>query len=197
MAILVNGKITSNFDKSILTYFQSISGNHAVDVIMWLITEIGDVRWLVLFSIVLLIVRKTRRMGLILLLALVAGTIGAGYIKGYLVDSPRPKLEFLGTELPYKVGMDTFVLGTDGSFPSGHATRVASIALIIGYVLSQRFPRGCYLIWIFPVLESISRLYVLEHYPMDVFGGTIFGILIAGIIGKKLKLSEMFKKSQT
>ena len=197
MAVLVNGKATSDFDKSVLTYFQSVGGNHPVDVIMWVITEIGDVWWLVLFSIAIFIVRKTRRMGLILILALVAGTIAAGYIKGYVVDNPRPDLEFLGTELPFEIGKDTFVLGTDGSFPSGHATRAAVVALIIGYALSQRFPRGCYLIWIFPIIESVSRVYVLQHYPMDVFGGTVFGILLAGVIGKKLKLSEMFKKSQT
>lgn len=196
MAIMVNAKATSDFDKSAITYFQSVAGNHAVDVAMWVITEIGDVWWLVLFSIAIFIIRKTRRMGLILILALVAGTIAAGYIKGYVVDNPGPKLEFLGTELPFEIGQDTFVLGTDGSFPSGHATRAAVVALIIGYALSQRFPRGCYLIWIFPVLESISRVYVLQHYPMDVFGGTILGVLLAGVIGKKLKLSETFKKSQ-
>jgi undecaprenyl-diphosphatase len=197
MSVLVNQKVTSDFDKSSMLYFQSIAGNHAVDLFMWTITEIGDVMWLVLFSIVIFIVRRTRRTGLILLLSLVAGTIGAGYIKGYVVDSPRPTLEFLGSIMPGDVGRDTFVLGTDGSFPSGHATRAAIIALVLGYALSQRFPNGCYLLWIFPILESVSRVYVLQHYPMDVMGGTVLGILIAGVIGKKLKLYEIFKKSET
>ena len=196
LSILVSAKTTSGFDQATITYFQSIEGDHALDLAMWIITEIGDVRWLVLFSIVLLIIRKTRRMGLILLMTLVVGTIAAGYIKGYVVDSPRPNLEFLGTTIPFEIGQDTFVLGTDGSFPSGHVTRAASLALVIGVALSQRFPRGCYLIWIFPILESISRVYVLQHYPMDVFGGIIFGILIAGVLGKKLKLFEIFKKSE-
>ncbi|MGI0004542.1 MAG: phosphatase PAP2 family protein [Candidatus Nitrosotenuis sp.] len=196
MSILVNAKITTEFDKATITYFQESAGNPSLDLAMWIITEIGAVWWLVLFSFVILIIRRTRRIGLILLLTMVAGTIASGYIKGYVVDSPRPELEFLGTKLPFDVGQDTFVLGTDGSFPSGHATRAASLALILGYSLSQRFPRGCYLIWIFPVLESISRVYVLQHYPMDVFGGTVFGILLAGIIGKKLKLFDYFKKSQ-
>jgi undecaprenyl-diphosphatase len=196
MSVLVNEKITSEFDKSVVVYFQSIGGNKAVDLLMWVITEIGDVMWLAGFSIVVFVIRKTRRTGLILLLTLVIGTIGAGYIKGYVIDNPRPKLEFLGSDLPLDVGRDTFVIGTDGSFPSGHATRASVVAFITGYALSQRFPRGCYLVWIFPVLESLSRVYFLQHYPMDVFGGTVFGIMLSGLIGKKLKLYEIFK-SQT
>jgi undecaprenyl-diphosphatase len=196
MSVLVNAKVTTDFDRTIITYFQQNAGNQSIDLFMWVITEIGAVWWLVLFSFVILIIRRTRRIGLILLITLVAGTIGAAYIKGYVVDNPSPKLEFLGTTLPFDVGKDTFVLGTDGSFPSGHATRAAALAVILGYALSQRFPRGCYLLWIFPVLESLSRVYVLQHYPMDVFGGTVFGILFAGVIGKKLKLAEYFKSSQ-
>lgn len=193
ISVLVNQKITSDFDESAVLYMQSAAGNPTLDFSMWLVTEIGDVLWLVSFSIALFIIRRTRRIGLILLLALVAGTIGAVYIKGYLVESSRPQLEFLGTPLPGEVGRDTFVLGTDGSFPSGHAARAAIFALVVGYALSQRFPRGCYLLWAFPALESLSRVYVLQHYPMDVFGGTVFGILFAGVIGNKLKLYDFFK----
>jgi undecaprenyl-diphosphatase len=196
MSILVNQKVTSEFDKSTLSYFQLAAGQPALDVFMWTVTEIGDVIWLVLFSIVIFIIRRTRRTGLVLLLALVAGTIGAGYIKGYLVDNPRPQLEFLGSTLPGEVGSDTFVLGTVGSFPSGHAARASILALVVGFALSRKFPRGCYLLWIFPAIESLSRVYVLQHYPMDVIGGTVFGILIAGVIGNKLKLQEIFGKSE-
>ena len=196
LSVLVNEKITTDFDRNTVLYFQSIAGNQTLDLTMWTITEIGDVRWLVLFSIVLLIIRRTRRIGMIMLLSLVAGTIGAGYLKGYVIDNPRPELEFLGSEMPYEIAQDTFVLGTNGSFPSGHATRAAIVALIVGYALSERFPRGRYLIWIFPILESLSRVYVLQHYPMDVFGGVVFGTTLAAIIGNKLKLNQIFKKSQ-
>jgi undecaprenyl-diphosphatase len=37
---------------------------------------------------------------------------------------------------------------------------------------------------------------VLQHYPMDVFGGVVFGTTLAAIIGNKLKLNQIFKKSQ-
>lgn len=94
LSILVQTKVTQEFDRSTVLYFQSIGGNHNLDLTMWIITEIGDVRWLVLFSIVILIIRRTRRIGLVMLLSLVAGTIGAGYLKGYVIDNPRPEWNF-------------------------------------------------------------------------------------------------------
>lgn len=196
MSVLVHEKITSGFDRSISLYFQSIAGNHALDLFMWGLTEIGNVISILLLSIVLAIIRKTRRVGITLLLCIVIGTLASGYFKGYVIDSPRPDLEFLGSKFPYAIGQDTFVIGTNGSFPSGHATRAAIVAFVIGYALSEKFPRGRYLVWLFPVLESISRIYVLEHYTMDVFGGTVFGIIIANLVSKKVKLNEFFKKSQ-
>ena len=196
MSVLVHQKITSGFDRSIILYFQSIAGNTPVDLFMWGVTEVGNVISILLLSIILAIIRKTRRIGITLLLCIVIGTLASGYFKGYVIDSPRPDLEFLGSKFPYAIGQDTFVIGTNGSFPSGHATRAAIVAFVIGYALSERFPRGRYLIWLFPVLESISRVYVLEHYPMDIFGGTIFGILIANLVSKKVKLNEFFTKSQ-
>ncbi|TBR07524.1 MAG: phosphatase PAP2 family protein [Candidatus Nitrosotenuis sp.] len=196
MSVLVHQKITSDFDRSVILYFQSIAGNPTVDLFMWGITEVGNVISVLLLSIILAIIRKTRRIGITLLLCIVIGTLASGYFKGYVIDSPRPDLEFLGSKFPYAIGQDTFVIGTNGSFPSGHATRAAIVAFVIGYALSERFPRGRYLIWLFPVLESISRVYVLEHYPMDIFGGTVFGIIIANLVSKKVKLNEFFTKSQ-
>ncbi len=196
LSVLVQTKVTQEFDRSTVLYFQAAAGNPTLDIIMWTITEIGSITWLVLFSIIILIIRRTRRVGLVMLLCLVAGTIGSGYLKGYVIEQPRPELEFLGTEFPYDIGQDTFVLGTNGSFPSGHATRAAVVTLIAGFALSQRFPTGRYLIWIFPILESLSRIYVLQHYPMDVIGGTVFGTTLAAIVGNKLKLSKFFEKSK-
>ena len=187
---------TFESEKQFMKDVQKSAGNSTLDYAIWLLTESGNVFVMLPFSIILLIIRKTRKIGMILLILLVISTILTGYIKCG-VDRERPFLDWLGSELPFDVEPDSFSLFCEGrswtaGFPSGHAARSMIFAFVMVYVLSEKFPRGVHLIWLYPIMMSFSRIYVLQHYPLDVVGGSILGILLAGYVSKRLKLDEIF-----
>ncbi len=197
--MLVYFHITENFDQSIISFVADNEGNTSLDTIMQIITESCDSFYMLGFGIVLLLIKKTRRIGITLMILIVLSTILTGYIKCG-IDRERPDFEYVGTPFPVEISHDSFALfcegGANASYPSGHAARAMIIGVILGYTLSERFPRGCYLLFLYPLLVSISRVYVLQHFPMDVIGGFILGVLLAGVLAKRTKLYKIFEKSK-
>ena len=192
--------VADTFDQSIVLFFSQNVGNPTVDIIMQYVTESGDVFNMLIFGIVVLVIPRTRRIGITLMILIVISTLLTGYIKCG-VDRDRPDFEYEGVEFPVTLSRDTFALfcegGFDASYPSGHAARSMIFAIILGYALSERFPRGAYLMFLYPIMISLSRIYVLQHYPMDVIGGIVIGMMLAGVMAKRTKLYKIFEKSKT
>jgi len=199
LTALVYFQITESFDQSVISFFSEQVGNPTLDLIMQSITESGEALWMLGFAIFVLIIPKTRRVGVTLMILIVISTLLTGYVKCG-VDRDRPDFEYDAVPFPVPISKDTFALfcegGYDASYPSGHAARSMIFAIILGFALSERFPRGAYLMFLYPILISLSRLYVLEHYPMDVIGGTVIGVMLAGVMAKRTKLYKIFDKSK-
>lgn len=196
LVYLAGAKIPAGPDASFEASMQKLGGNKGLDLVMQGFSEIGWVLYPILVAIVLFIGRRTRRLGLILLLTLLIGTIAAAYMRCY-TGYEKPDLQFLGAKLPLTSGADVGIpCQVDGTFPAGHTVRTTLFAFIAGYALSRRFPRGCHLVWLYPILVSISRLYLLQEYPTTVVGGAILGILLADIMAKKLKIELIFDRSK-
>ena len=197
---LVYFEISEGFDQSVISFVAENAGNPVLDIIMQSITESGDTFYMLGFGVIILLIKKTRRIGITLMILMLLSTLLTGYIKCG-VDRDRPSFDYEGVPFPVEISRDTFAMfcegGEDASFPSGHAARSVIFGIVLAYVLSERFPRGCYLLFAYPILVSFSRIYVLQHFPMDVIGGAILGIMLTGVLANMTKLNTIFDKSKT
>jgi undecaprenyl-diphosphatase len=164
---------------------------------MQIFTESGWILYLVIFSFILLIKKNTRRLGLVLLLSIIVGSMLSAYLRCY-IGYEAPALKFVGNHMSFTSAADIGVPCTiNGSFPAGHTVRTTIFSFVLGFALSKRFPRGCHLLWIYPILVSISRVYLLQQFPMDLVGGALLGLIVANIVSRILKLELIFVKSKT
>lgn len=144
-----------------------------LDKILAFITSFGNagIIWIVL-AVVLLILPKTRKTGIIVAAALLMDLILCNLILKNLVARVRP----------YDVNTAIAILikkPLDFSFPSGHTA--ASFAAMTALFLAK-MKKAWIAALVLAVLIAFSRLYFYVHYPTDVLGGAVVGIL-SGIIG--------------
>lgn len=156
-----------------------------LDKILAFITSLGNVGiiWIVL-AVVLLILPKTRKTGIIVAAALLMDLVLCNLILKNLVARVRP----------YDVNTVIAILikkPLDFSFPSGHTA--ASFAAMTALFLAK-MKKAWIAALILAVLIAFSRLYFYVHYPTDVLGGAVVGIL-SGIIGYTIveKLDKRWK----
>ena len=157
-----------NLDWMILDKIQDIFGSGCMDFLMPRITFLGNggMIWIII-GVLLLISKKHRKIGCLVLIGLLMGLIiGNGIVKN-LVARPRPC--WLNPDFQLLISVPK-----DYSFPSGH-TQASVIAATI--ITLYRKEWGWIVIPL-SVAIAFSRLYLYVHFPSDVIAGAVLGILI-------------------
>jgi len=195
LSATVASGVTFEADDAASRYFESLHGNPNIDVAMIVITSLGDVTTLFILGIVLTIIRRTRKVGMIFLIALVVLVVLVMYLKP-LIGREMPPYGFEPVaQLPENFSLESDSLAPFAagfSYPSGHSSRATALAFIAGFAIYNKSRKAGYLIWAFPVIIGITRLYVMQHYPTDIIGGFILGALVSVVLSNAMKLDEPF-----
>ncbi len=184
-AITAFGLLLWKFDFEILFFIKDHIRNSFLDVIVPFYTNLGDdgIIWIVV-GLIMLIPKKTRKCGIMVLAALLVMLVVNNIILKNLIARPRPCATY--PEL-----VELVHIPTSYSFPSGHTVSAMAVAFTI---FSQHKKLGIVAL-IMAFLMGLSRLYVGVHFPTDVYGGIIVGALIAlSVWYAEKKLSPIIEK---
>ena len=144
------------------------------DFVFKYLTFIGDGLFNIAVVVVLLFIRF--RYSMMVLASYLSSGILAQVIKRFVFpDSPRPALFFKDVAELYLVpGVD---LHYHHSFPSGHSA--SAFALIITLALITRNRWIGFLMLILACGVAFSRVYISQHFLIDILIGSLLGFLAA------------------
>lgn len=179
----------------------AINGWHApwADTLMWIIS--AKETWIPLYVLLIgLLVWRYRKpaptpvkwlqkvpacMVMILMIVLAVGAadfIASGILKDW-VARPRPTrvLELEGV-LHLVNGYKSGQYG----FASSHAANTMACGLLFSMIWRNKIATAGLMLWV--ALNCYSRMYLGVHYPTDIIGGLLIGVLVAVVAYQVLRL---------
>jgi len=160
--------------------FLALNGKHnaRLDGLMYYISEVWT--WIPLYlGMVIFLIRKWRLEAVWIILAMLLCLLLTDQLSNIaksgferLRPSHNPELE----------GMIHHVKGYVGGkfgFVSSHASNVFGYALLTSFIIKNSVYTTFIFLW--AAMVSYSRIYLGVHYPFDIIGGMILGMLVAGI----------------
>lgn len=154
-------------DQSLIFLVREYLSSPVLDGIMLFFTTMGDggLLWIAM-GLGLLFFPKTRRIGLVLLIALFfTHLIGSVLLKN-LFARPRPCVTF--PDIPLLIPRPSGF-----SFPSGHASSSFAGAAVLFFAAGKKAGIPAFTV---ALLIAFSRVYLFVHYPTDILAGALLGL---------------------
>jgi membrane-associated phospholipid phosphatase len=161
--------------------------NSLLDNFFIMFTNVGNGLFVIALMIFMLIRKKigwTLQIGVSFLIS----GLFAQLIKHFL-PSPRPKLYFGSGTIHCILGVTRT---GNSSFPSGHTATIFMLTTLLAIYFPGRKP-GLFFFAI-AVLTGFSRVYLSQHFPIDVLAGSMVGVLVSMVVYQLIPLKTFKKK---
>ena len=181
--------------------FEMINASHndTFDVVFKYATHIGG-GWFA-FGIAVLLFGIKFRWGIIAAFSFVGSAAITQIMKRWVFNYPRPSVVFQDSinQMNLVEGVE---LHTNFSFPSGHSTAAFAVFCLLSLIWLEKKYLG-FLFCFIAIIIGYSRVYLCQHFPMDVLVGAAIGTICSLIFYALLKdklfgnwgNQSLFKKS--
>lgn len=158
----------TDFDFELLYLIQQYCRCRLLDSVMPVITHLGSagIIWILIAGI-LIFMKQYRLCGMKMLTGMLMGLLIGNLLLKNLIARERPC--WTDTEILMMIAVPR-----DYSFPSGH-TMASVISTVILFQENKKFGIAALIL---TILIAFSRMYLFVHFPSDILGGAILGILI-------------------
>lgn len=168
------------FEFEFLDFLQTMH-TPLITKIMKAASKLGDAGFIwILLTGVLLVIPKTRKVGILVSVALLLDVLTCNVILKPLIARTRPYDVNKAVELLIRAPRDY-------SFPSGHTAASFAAAAALWFADKKKLAIPALVL---AVLIAFSRMYFYVHYPTDVLGGAILG-MVCGWLSYKLLSQKM------
>lgn len=176
------------FDTSVYTFIWQFQNPVTIGLAN-ICQHLGDTAAYIIYfviSLALCFPKKTRRYGAAMVIAFLVAALLVNVLIKPGAARPRPYETLQDT--PFGETYQTHWanagsnLEDDLSFPSGHTSLNFATFTALAAVLIKDKKKWAWFLMLIPVIVGFTRIIRCVHYPSDVVGGMIIGIL-AGLIG--------------
>jgi len=159
------------FDKGSLHLMINKFHSPFSDFVFRWITNLGDGLAAVIAAVIFL--NSKNKHGLLIgLSSLLSGLFTQLLKHSWFSGMVRPSKYFAASDILYKVpGVELFSFN---SFPSGHSATIFSICLALSIIIKKRAWRIVFASA--ALLVAFSRVYLSQHFFMDIYFGSMLGI---------------------
>jgi membrane-associated phospholipid phosphatase len=122
--------------------------------------------------------RRQKKLALLILAAYVSSGLVTQVLKN-CIYAPRPRIFFEASQYLYHLDNFGNSGGGSSSFPSGHTTSAFALATVLAVHFKNKLTG--IILFIAAALVGYSRVYLAQHFPIDVLFGAFIGICFATI----------------
>ena len=185
-------EIINLFDDTIIKFANSLHTNYkALDFFFSAITNLGEALPLMIITIILIFIKRTRFCGINMAISLFVSIVIGAFILKPLIARERPFMDPIYNEYWIAVGKH---LETSFSCPSSHTTASFAALFPIFLYFNKKYS---FIALLIALIIGFSRVYLMVHYPSDVVFGAFIGIAVSSaiyIILNKTNINKLIKK---